>query len=770
MAQQAAGERSDAAAGADLYLEVFVDNVSTGLIGNFRRRGDGSFAVAPDELQAVGVMPAADAAGPDGWISLDGLPGVAFRYDEPAQAMHFTLEEAARAPREIDAGGDAAEEAMEARSGFGGVLNYTLFASAGGALLSDLTEFEGLSGSLEGRLFSPYGTLASSIVGNMSAGDSFEAARLDTAWSYSDPESLLTYRAGDTISGGLAWTRPVRLGGVQVQRNFALRPDLITLPLPSFSGSAAVPSTLDVYADNVRVFSGEVPAGPFEVDHLPVVTGAGTARVVVTDALGREIATEHPFFVGADALRGGLFDFSMEAGLPRRSYGTESFDYAESWLASGTLRYGWRDWLTLETHAEGGAGLINGGAGAVFPLGRWGAGSLALAASQAGGDYGLQLSASVDLDLGNASLFARTQRTFGAYRDVASLSAGDPDLDALPPKALEQLVVNFPLAFDPASFSLGLTHLDSADEEESWIGSVSLNRPLPGNAALYASAFVDFADGRDSGVYLGYSVPLGGASVGSGVEVGPDGASAYAEASRPDTLEPGSFGWRVRTAKGEGGDHAVGVAYRTGLARLEAGAVHSASGTRATAQMDGAIVLAGGGLFLANRIDDAFAVVDAGAPGIDVLYENRPVGTTGRSGRLVVPGLRSYQPNAIAIDPKNLPVDAVVPLTEDIVVPADRSGIALSFGVSTSTLSAVVEFQDAAGGAIEAGSSGVLEGGESFFVGYDGQAYVTGLRPGNVATIARTDGSTCTAEFAFTPKAGVQVQIPAIRCVEAEPL
>jgi outer membrane usher protein FimD/PapC len=28
------------------------------------------------------------------------------------------------------------------------------------------------------------------------------------------------------------WTRPVRLGGIQVQRDFSIRPDLVTLPLP----------------------------------------------------------------------------------------------------------------------------------------------------------------------------------------------------------------------------------------------------------------------------------------------------------------------------------------------------------------------------------------------------------------------------------------------------------------------------------------------------------------------------------------------------------
>jgi outer membrane usher protein len=42
----------------------------------------------------------------------------------------------------------------------------------------------------------------------------------------------LTYRAGDTINGGLAWTRPIRIGGLQAQRNFGLRRFVITPPLP----------------------------------------------------------------------------------------------------------------------------------------------------------------------------------------------------------------------------------------------------------------------------------------------------------------------------------------------------------------------------------------------------------------------------------------------------------------------------------------------------------------------------------------------------------
>lgn len=755
---------------SDLYLEVFVNGVSTGLIAAFRRRADGSFAVAPDELREVGLLPADEAVGADGLVSLDRLAGVAFDYDEAGQTMRFTVTGDARAARELDIGGAAADDAVVAQSGLGGVVNYTLFASAGGALLSDLTEFEGLSAAFDARLFSSWGTLSNSAIASTAMHEPYGSLRLDTTWSYSDPKRLLTYNAGDLISGGLAWTRPVRLGGLQVERSFRLRPDLVTLPLPSFSGSAAVPSTLDIYTSNGRIFSGFLPAGSFVANNLPVVSGAGTARVILTDALGRETVTDLPFYVGSSFLRQGLLDFSVEAGLPRRSYGAASFDYDEDWFASGSLRYGWRDWLTIEGHLEGGENLVNGGAGAVFPLGAWGAGSMALAGSTADADIGMQLSGSVEFDFGSVSLFGRTQRTLGDYQDIASVSASVSDLEAgetEPARALEQIALNFPLSFDSGSFSLGATHLESADGEENWIGTLSYSRPMPRNSALFASAFVDIEDDADFGGYLGFSMPLGSrTSANAGMESGRHGVAAFADVSRSGTLEPGSFGWRVRTSKGGGDDQAAGASYRSTFAQFEAGILHSSAGTHATAQMDGALVVAGGGIFAANRINDAFAVVDAGAPGVDVLYENRPVGTTNGSGRLIVPDLRSYEANKIAIDPTNLPVDAIVPLTEEIVVPADRSGVSVGFGVSTDLPSALVEFRDMEGAPIEAGSTGELAGGAgAFFVGYDGQAYVTGLDRHNVATITRTDGTTCIAEFEFAPEDGVQVQIPGAACL-----
>src|SRR6266851_4072224 len=131
-------------------------------------------------------------------------------------------------------------------------------------------------------------------------------------------------RAGDTISGGLPWTRPIRLGGLQMQRNFALRPDLVTLPLPSYSGSAAVPSTVDVYVNNVRALSQPVTPGPYQISNLPLLSGGGTARVVMQDAAGHQIEASLPYFTSPTLLRQGLTDYTLEAGYPRLNFATQS--------------------------------------------------------------------------------------------------------------------------------------------------------------------------------------------------------------------------------------------------------------------------------------------------------------------------------------------------------------------------------------------------------------------------------------------------------------
>jgi outer membrane usher protein len=327
-----------------------------------------------------------------------------------------------RAAKEL-AGTPGPKGAIALRSDYGGVLNYTLFSAGSGQWAPGSVLFSGSSATLDARIFSPFGTLSQSAILRTAFNNRFDALRLDTAFSYSDRETLTTYRAGDTINGGLAWTRPIRIGGVQAQRSFGLRPDLVTLPLPSASGSAAVPSTVDVFVNNVRTSSQEVESGPYRISNLSATTGSGNARVVLRDASGRETVTDLPFYVSSKMLAPGLFDFSAEAGAPRLSYGTTADTYGKTFVASASGRRGVLDWLTLEGHAEAGAGLWNAGAGAAIRTGSFGVASGALAASDYGGKLGLQSYVAYETGIWGLTVQLSSQRTFGPYDDLASVTA-----------------------------------------------------------------------------------------------------------------------------------------------------------------------------------------------------------------------------------------------------------------------------------------------------------------------------------------------------------
>jgi outer membrane usher protein len=229
--------------------------------------------------------------------------------------------------------------------------------------------------------------------------------------------------------------------------------------------------------------------------------------------------------------------------------------------------------------------------------------------------------------------------------------------------------------------------------------------------------------------------------------------------TKPLGLEPGSTGWRVSASQGESTVQSAALSYRSSRGRADAAVGHTREGMTATAEFNGAIAAMGAGVFLTNRIDDSFAVVETGAPNVAVLYENRRVGVTDSHGRLLVPGLRAYQKNAIAIDSTDLPVDADVAKTLDVIAPADRAGVKVDFQVSTKVDAAVLVLSSADGQPVAVGSLGMIDGKQDFVVGYDGRAYVKGLAAQNALVVTTGQGS-CRASFAYTPKANAQVVIP----------
>ncbi len=722
----------------NLQLEVIINGAPSHMIGSFVLFDGKRIGATRNELADVG-LDIGPRRFPEDIVILDDIPGLKYVYDEPAQTIRITVDNAKRRGQTFDVSGGG--QKLRAQTGWGALFNYDLLGSSGSLWNAGQFERGGASLTMDARAFSPYGTFEQSGIVNSDPNQASDAIRLNSTFEYSDQDNLVAYEGGDVIGGGLTWTRPLRIGGLQAQRDFALRPDLITTPLPTLGGIAAVPSTVDVYVDNVKTFSQEVAPGPFSIANIPLITGAGNAQLVVTDSSGTATKTTVPFFAAASLLSPGLSSWSVEAGFPRLSYGSASDDYVQTPVGSATLRRGIFDWMTAESHIEGGAGVLNGGAGVVAKTGAIGVASASLAASDYSGSAGLQASASYQAQLFGLSFNASSQRTFANYNDLVSATARLQPLpasalltpmfaDAKPPKALDTVTISAPLPFDVKS-SLSASFIHSLDTSGtlSEIVSGSYSRSLPYDASVFATVFHDFGSNRSTGVFLGLNFPLGdSASLSSSYSHGSGGSAVGLNAIKPLGLDPGSVGWSVQDSEGGSPSRAATLSYRSTYGVIRAGADANGPGSSGSLELRGSIVTMGGDVFFSNWIDDGFGVVETGAPGVGVLYENRPVGVTDSKGMLLVPTLRSYERNNIAIDPTDLPVDAEVEGASQNVAPANHGGVLVNFKVHSDTNSALVIFSNADGGFVPAGSPGKIEGGDDFVVGYDGLAFIKNLR------------------------------------------
>jgi len=188
------------------------------------------------------------------------------------------------------------------------------------------------------------------------------------------------------------------------------------------------------------------------------------------------------------------------------------------------------------------------------------------------------------------------------------------------------------------------------------------------------------------------------------------------------------------------------------------------------AEVQGAFSFADGGLFASNTINDSFAVVDTNGVGhIRVLDENREVGKTDSAGRLLVPDLRSFDVNHLAIEPTDVPVDTTVPFTTRDVRPQDRSGVVVRFPLHTSH-GALLHLVDASGRSVPVGSTATLEStGAVVPVGYDGAAYVQDLSRHNRLVVERPDGQRCEVVFDYRAVLGQIPVLGPLPCREKRP-
>ncbi|CAM5198458.1 hypothetical protein CDEF62S_03254 [Castellaniella defragrans] len=256
--------------------------------------------------------------------------GVKVNYDAGMQSVAISAPFADLALR-TNVLGTGLHETTHASASPGLLLNYDLYAT------DTPSQATILSGATELRAFSNLGVASTHYLTQEMKAEGAPwtrtTVRLDSSLEHSFQDQQVTMRLGDTVTSGLPWTRQTRIGGFQIGSDFSLEPYQTTTPLPAYFGTAALPSSVQLYINGIQQYSGNTPAGPFNLYFQPSVSGAGQAQVVMTDALGRSTVVNFPFYTTSTLLRAGLTDWSFEQAMCARTTATNLSTTAKNpWL------------------------------------------------------------------------------------------------------------------------------------------------------------------------------------------------------------------------------------------------------------------------------------------------------------------------------------------------------------------------------------------------------------------------------------------------------
>jgi len=531
--------------------------------------------------------------------------------------------------------------------------------------------------------------------GVLRAGDDATALprwqRLDTSLQHSDPEGLWRASVGDATSCGGELAPTLRFAGLQYRTDFALRPELVTQPLPSVSGSAQVPSGVDLLIDNRPAGSAQVGPGVYTLDQLPSVTGAGEIRLVQRDVLGVERVQVVPYYSSPRLLRRGLNEHCLEAGVLRRGYAF-AHDHYEGRFAAGALRWGLRDDLTLLARAESGEAVRALHLGAHWLLAHAGVLSLQLAHSQTEGVGGGSRAA-----IG----FERVARagSLNAQLEVGSQGFRQLDGGRVPQR---RATLFGGTSIGATGLSGGLVWQRAASGQDTRVLTASVQRRL--DAHWHAGLSVFRREGRTSAALLFTRALSADTTLAMRVQSGRDGgATAQAQRSEPVS---GGLGWRV-----QGGSESlralVGASWlgETGRVELQAAQWRDMPQAQLRAGAQGGVLWLGGRPLLGRSIGDAAAarVEIEGMGGVGVRLNHREAAITDEQGRAWVWGLQPWQENRLGIAADVLPLDVVLSVPELQVRPPAQTVVRVRFSARR-TRSALLIVQQPDGTPIAPGS------------------------------------------------------------------
>ncbi|MCU4331179.1 fimbria/pilus outer membrane usher protein [Acinetobacter pittii] len=744
-----------------LFLNISINsNASEDLVA-VKQSKDGKLYIRSSALKTLRLK--MDEHIPDNqWVCINDLNGIQFKYLENEQSLNLKVPSNMLTGYSVDLSGQQVTNPhlLKMKPLNAAILNYSLY--------NTITNDENLfSGTAEGIFNSAIGNFSSGVLYNGSNENSYSHekwVRLETKWQYVDPEKIRIYTLGDFISNSPDWGSSVRLAGFQWSSAYSQRGDIVTSALPQFSGSAALPSTLDLYVNQQKIYSGLVPSGPFDIKQLPFISG-NEVTLVTTDATGQQSITKKPYYFSSKILAKGINEFSVDVGVPRYNYGLYSNDYDDATFASGAVRYGYSNSLTLSGGAEASTdGLSNLGTGFAKNILGIGVINADIAASQYKDENGYSALLGLEGRISkNISFNTSYRKVFDNYFDLARVSQvrylkdnqiNPESQNYLNYSALADEIFRAGINYNfYAGYGvyLGYNQIKYSDNSYKLL-STNLSGSLDKNWGFYASAYKDYENHKDYGIYFALRYTPS-SKVNAITSVSSDSGSLRYRQEIFGLSEPqiGSFGWGGYVERDQDANEnnaSIYASYRARAAYLTGRYNRFGDNDQVAVSATGSLVAAAGRIFAANEIGDGYAVVTNAGPQSQIINGGVNLGETDKSGRFLIPSLMPYQVNHVYLDPSYLPLNWNVKSTDQKTVVGYRQGTLVDFGAHQ-VISGLVKLVDENNSPLMPGYTVRINGQQDGMVGYDGEVFIPNLLKQNKLEVDLLDHGSCQVDFTY---------------------
>ncbi len=747
-----------------LFLNISVNsNISKDLI-SVRQDQDRKLYIRSRDLKTLRLK--MDEHIPDNqWVCINGFNGIQFKYLENEQSLNLKVPLNMLTGYSVDLSGQqvTSPQLLKMKPLNAAILNYSLYQT----MTNDENVF---SGSAEGIFNSAIGNFSLGVLYNGSNENSYSHekwVRLESKWQYVDPEKIRIYTLGDFISNSPDWGSSVRLAGFQWSSAYTQRGDLVTSALPQFSGSAALPSTLDLYVNQQKIYSGLVPSGPFDIKQLPFISG-NEVTLVTTDATGQQSITKQAYYFSSKILAKGINEFSVDVGVPRYNYGLYSNDYDDATFASGAIRYGYSNSLTLSGGAEASTdGLSNLGTGFAKNLFGFGVINADIAASQYKDENGYSALLGLEGRISkNISFNTSYRKVFDNYFDLARVSqvrylkdnqSDDEPKNYLSYSALADEIFRAGINYNfYAGYGvyLGYNQIKYSDNANKLV-SANLSGSLNKNWGFYTSAYKDYENQKDYGIYFALRyTPSSRVNAITSISNESSKTTYRQEINGFSDPQIGAFGWGGYVERDQDANQnnaSVYASYRARAAYLTGRYNRFGDNDQVALSATGSLVAAAGRIFAANEIGEGYAVVTNAGPQSQILNGGVNLGATDKSGRFLIANLRPYMSHHIYLDPSYLPLEWEVSSTNQTAFVGYRQGTLIDFGAHQ-VISGLVKLVDQNNSPLMPGYTVRINGQQDGVVGYDGEVFIPNLLKQNKLEVDLLDHGSCQVVFAYENK------------------